>query len=308
MKKQKHIIGIIGQTASGKTKLAVELAYLLNGEIISADSRQVYKHMDIGTGKDLNEYYINNKPVPYHLIDICNPGEEYNVFRFQQDFLQVYNNITAREKQPIMCGGSVMYIDAVVSGYAFQPVPENTELRKKWQKLPDNELTEQLKKLKPLHNSTDITDRKRLERALEIAIYEQNNPQPKFPALPFVLYMPVYERSELKKRITERLKQRLQNGMIEEVENLIKHHHITIEKLKYYGLEYKIVAQYLAGELNYNDMFQKLNSAIAQFAKRQLTFYRKMQKKGVTIHTLDGNLPFNKKTDIILSEISKLNN
>jgi tRNA dimethylallyltransferase len=207
-----------------------------------------------------------------------------------------------------MCGGSVMYIDAVVSGYAFQPVPENTELRKKWQKLPDNELTEQLKKLKPLHNSTDITDRKRLERALEIAIYEQNNPQPKFPALPFVLFMPVYERSELKKRITERLKQRLQNGMIEEVENLIKHHHITIEKLKYYGLEYKFVAQYLAGELNYNDMFQKLNSAIAQFAKRQLTFYRKMQKKGVTIHTLDGNLPFNKKTDIILSEISKLNN
>ena len=159
MGNKKHIIGIIGQTATGKTKLAVELAYRLNGEIISADSRQVYKHMDIGTGKDLNEYTIHNTFIPYHLIDICEPGEEYNVFRFQQDFLAAYHNILAREKQPVMCGGSVMYIDAVVSGYAFRHVPENPKLREQWKNLPDAVLTEQLKKLKPLHNTTDITDR-----------------------------------------------------------------------------------------------------------------------------------------------------
>tara|TARA_Y100000589_G_scaffold246893_1_gene234790 strand:- start:117404 stop:118330 length:927 start_codon:yes stop_codon:yes gene_type:complete len=304
MGNKKHIIGIIGQTATGKTKLAVELAYRLNGEIISADSRQVYKHMDIGTGKDLNEYTIHNTFIPYHLIDICEPGEEYNVFRFQQDFLAAYHNILAREKQPVMCGGSVMYIDAVVSGYAFRHVPENPKLREQWKNLPDAVLTEQLKKLKPLHNTTDITDRKRLERALEIALFEQKNPQAEFPKLPFILFMPVFERTELKKRITTRLKERLQNGMIEEVENLINQHQLSVKQLKYYGLEYKLVAQYVNGELNYNDMFQKLNSAIAQFAKRQLTFYRKMQKKGVTIYPVNGNLPFDKKVDFVLNKIA----
>ncbi len=302
LKNNTIIPAIIGQTASGKTQLAVALAAGINGEIISADSRQVYCGMDIGTGKDLHEYTVNGIPVPYHLIDICQAGEQYDVFRYQQDFLSAYRDIIARNKRPVLCGGSGMYIDAVVSGYAFRKVPVDEHLRQQWKNLSDDELITQLKQLKPLHNTTDITDRKRLERALEIALFEHKHPAPEFPKLSFRLFAPVFPREELKKRITERLKQRLQNGMIDEVQRLLTNG-LSVEQLKYYGLEYKFIALYLNNELNYNDMFQKLNSAIWQFSKRQLTYFKRMEKKGHAITWINGNLPLSDKLNIILESL-----
>lgn len=282
-----NLLVILGTTASGKTKLAVELARLLNGEVMSADSRQVYKGLDIGSGKDLAEY----QEIPHHLIDIVEPGYEYNIFDFQRDFIQAFEDITTRNKFPILAGGSALYVDSIIKGYRLVEVPENPELRAELSQLEHSDLVERLKQLKPnLHNTTDLIDTQRLIRAIEIATGEQNTPEnvAYFPKItPFITAID-WERDIVKKRITLRLKERLEQGLIEEVEQLHQKG-VSWETLNFYGLEYRFVAQYLQGQLSKNDMFQKLNSAIHLFAKKQGTWMRRLEKNGTKIHWLDGN-------------------
>lgn len=295
------MIGIIGPTATGKTSLAVAIADKIGGEIISADSRQVYVGMDIGSGKDLSEFSINGRKIPYHLIDIRNPGYEYNVFEYQNDFYVAYNDITQRNKTPILCGGTGLYIEAILKGYKLINVPRNEELRKQLENKDDEELTALLAAYKELHNTSDTSDRKRLIRAIEIALYtkEHKITQEQYPKIDYRLFAIDIERDLLKKRITKRLKQRLEEGMIKEVEFLMAGG-IRAEQLKFYGLEYKFVAQYVIGELSYNDMYQKLNSAIHQFAKRQMTWYRKMERNGFKITWIPYAIPLERKIEIVL--------
>ena len=281
-----NLLVILGSTASGKTKLAVELANILDGEILSADSRQVYKGLDIGSGKDLDEY----QHIPYHLIDIVEPGYEYNIFNFQRDFITAFEEITARQKMPILAGGSALYVDSIIKGYRLIEVPENETLRAELAPLSQDLLIERLKALKPsLHNTTDLIDRSRLIRAIEIAQGELATPTnvAHFPNItPFIMAIQ-WERDIVKKRITERLKARLEQGLIEEVAQLNKQG-VSWETLNFYGLEYRFVAQYLQGQINKNDMFQKLNAAIHQFSKKQSTWLRRLEKQGNKIHWLDG--------------------
>lgn len=304
MKNNFDLIVVTGPTATGKTNLAVSLAAVFDGEIISADSRQVYRGMTIGTGKDLEDYVINGKTIPYHLIDICDAGEEYNVFRFKQDFERVYKEITSRGKIPLLCGGSGLYIEAVLKDYNLINVPPDEKLRVELQNKTDEELTETLKGMTALHNISDTSNRKRLIRAIEIAAYqkEKNIPNNKLPDLNYIIFAIDFERKELKKRITDRLKERLRNGMVEEAKDLLKGG-ITKEKLVYYGLEYKYLAEYLDGQYNYNDMFQKLNSAIHRFSKRQMTWFRKMERDGFTINWIDGTLRFEDKLKYALKQM-----
>jgi tRNA dimethylallyltransferase len=275
---------ILGPTTSGKTRLGVGIARSLSGEIISADSRQVYRGMDIGTGKDLTEY----GDIPYHLIDVVSPGEEFNVFQFQRRFLDAFADIGNRKRLPILVGGTGMYLDAVLRGYRLAQVPENPILRAGLSPLSLELLAERLKQTTSrLHNTTDLLDRERLIRAIEIAAYEhahQPEPLPKFRTLLFGVR---WDRAILRQRITNRLKERLAHGMIEEVERLHAEG-VPWEKLEFFGLEYRYVAKYLKGELTVNDMFQKLNSAIHDFAKRQETWFRRMERNGAMIHWLDG--------------------
>lgn len=281
-----NLLTILGPTASGKTRLAVSLAQELSGEIISADSRQVFRQMDIGTGKDLHEYGA----VPYHLIDLLEPGQEYSVFTFQRLFLQAFEEITARDQLPILCGGSGLYLDAALRGYRMVEVPENLQLRTKLADKSDAELVEMLLKLVPeQHNKTDLTDRNRTVRAIEIASYQPDDQaeQEPFPVIsPLVLGLR-WERAELRRRITQRLRQRLEAGMLDEIQQLHAGG-VAWERLDYYGLEYRYGGMFLRGELNRNDLFQKLNAAIHDFAKRQETWFRRMERNGVVIHWLDG--------------------
>lgn len=280
-----NLLVILGPTASGKTRLAVAAARELNGEIISADSRQVFRRMDIGTGKDLAEY----GDVPYHLIDICEPGEEFNLFAFQQLFNQAFTAITARGRLPLLVGGTGLYLDAVLRGYRLTAVAENPALRAELAALSLEALQARLLALKPqLHNSTDLLQRERLVRAIEIAAAPQPADEP--PALllkPLVCGIRI-EREELRRRITARLKERLQSGMIEEVAALLAAG-IPPERLDAYGLEYRFVSRHLGGSLNRNDMFQKLNAAIHDFAKKQENWFRRMEKQGVPIVWLDSS-------------------
>ncbi len=296
------LIVILGPTASGKTGLATALAYRINGEIISADSRQVYRGMTIGTGKDLAEYHCCGKHIPYHLIDIVEPGYEYNVFEFQKDFIRAYKEIQNHGNTPILCGGTGMYIDSVLKKYPLIKVPENEALRKELAKLPDEVLVHKLKSLKRLHNTTDITEHKRLIRAIEIATYEQTNrPALDFPGFtPFVFGISL-ERSVVRHRITQRLKSRLENGMIKEVEILLEK--LPPAKIMFYGLEYKYLTLFLTGKMSKTEMFGKLETAIHQFAKRQMTWFRRMERKGTKIHWIDGNLPKEEQVKIILSKL-----
>lgn len=298
------MIGIIGPTASGKTSLAIAVADKIGGEVISADSRQVYIGMDIGSGKDLSEFSLANKDIPYHLIDIKKPGYEYNVYEYQEDFYKAYNEIVKNNKVPILCGGTGLYIEAVLKGYKLVYVPKNEELRKELENKEDAELIALLNAYKVLHNTSDSLDRNRLIRAIEIELYTKENKivEEKYPPIDYQLFAIKYERDELKKRITYRLKERLQNGMVEEVEGLIKNG-VTVEQLKFYGLEYKFLSQYVIGEINYNDMYQKLNSAIHQFAKRQMTWYRRMERNGFDIDWIPGNYPLNRKVEHVLKAI-----
>jgi tRNA dimethylallyltransferase len=296
-----NLLTILGPTASGKTRLAVYLARELGGEIISADSRQVFRGMDIGSGKDLQEY----GDVPYHLIDILDPGAEFSVFAFQRHFLDAFERISKRAKLPILCGGTGLYLDAVLRGYRMLDVPENESLRSELGERSDEELAGILKQLKPQqHNTSDLLDRTRTVRAIEIADYELKHdgihePLPDIRPLVVGIH---WERAELRQRITERLRLRLDNGMIQEVERLLVAG-VPWERLDYYGLEYRYVGALLKGELNRNDMFQKLNSAIHNFAKRQENWFRKIEKNGVAINWVQGAAdPLSQARDIILDK------
>ena len=281
-----NLLTILGPTASGKTRLAVALANDLGGEIISADSRQVFRGMDIGTGKDLLEY----GEVPYHLIDILEPGAEFSVFAFQRLFLDAFQDITCRERLPILCGGTGMYLDAALRGYRMVKAPENPLLRAELEGKEDAELAAMLRELRPAqHNTTDLMERQRMLRAIEIARHELE-PSVETELFPEIRPLVIgirWERSELRRRITERLRQRLEGGMIEEVQRL-HNSGVSWERLAYFGLEYRFMGSYLRGELNHNDLFQKLNSAIHNFAKRQETWFRRMERNGVKIHWVDG--------------------
>lgn len=284
------LLVIIGPTAVGKTRVAVEVAHQIGGEIISADSRQVYKGLDIGSGKDLQEYSVRGKVIPYHLIDISPVEREYNLFEYQRDFLSAFRNITQKSKKPILCGGTGLYIESVVKGYRLVHAPENITLREDLEEKTDEELTTILSSYKNLHNKTDIEDRGRLIRAIEIAFYEKLNPQPEFPKLSSTVFGLRLERILIKSRITERLRSRLKNGMIEEVEELVRKG-VSLDRLFKLGLEYRYVSMFLLSDLNYNDMFQKLNSSIHAFAKRQMTWFRKMEREGISIHWIDADKP-----------------
>lgn len=281
-----NLVVILGPTATGKTKLAAELASIYNGEIISADSRQVYRGMDIGTGKDLADYFVNNTTIPYHLIDIINPQEEYNLFQFKKDFYSAFETVTQKSKLPILAGGTGLYLSAVIQNYDLHKADFEKDART-LQEMDIEKLRELLLALnQPLHNTTDLTSKERLIKAIQIAKSKAcTHDTPKIISPLVVGVNP--GREIVKQRITERLKKRLKNGMIEEVETLLRNN-VTFEKLMFFGLEYKFIALYLKGEINYNDMFQKLNSAIHGFAKRQMTWFRKMEKEGVIIHWIDG--------------------
>jgi len=301
------MITILGPTATGKTHLAVLMADKINGEIISADSRQVYKNMDIGTGKDLSEYAINGKQIPYHLINIAEPGYAYNVHEYVRDFEKAYNTITGKKKEVVLCGGSGMYIEAVLKGYAMTNVPLSEVLRKELSQKSDTELIDVLTSLKKVHNTTDLTDRERLIRAIEIeTFYKENNiTSAAEKAHKSVVFGVDYPREIIRKRITERLHQRLNNGMVEEVQALLNRG-VTPEQLKYYGLEYKFITQYIVGELRYDEMVNLLNIAIHQFAKRQMTWFRRMEKQGFEIHWIDGAWGDERKVGVVLKTHRKL--
>lgn len=299
--KKTNLIVILGCTATGKTKLATQLAYIHNGEIISADSRQVYRGMDVGTGKDLSDFIIEGKKIPYHLIDIKNAGEEYNVYEFQKDFLSVYNDIQSRGALGILCGGTGLYIESVVKGYRFIQVPENTLLRKELEQKPIDELVSILSEYKELHNTTDSVHKKRTIRAIEVALFEKENEAliRDYPQIEHQIFGVYFDREIVKKRITERLKHRLKHeGMIEEVQHLIDSG-VSTDKLKFYGLEYKLITQFILGEITREEMFNQLNVAIHQFSKRQATWFRKMERNGFKINWIDGHLPLNEKVQLI---------
>jgi tRNA dimethylallyltransferase len=291
-----NLIIVLGPTASGKTRFAAKLAKEIDGEIISADSRQIYRRMDIGTGKDREDYIVDGFTIPAHLIDIHEPGYKYNVFEFQKDFLTAFENINRNNKYPILCGGSGMYIEAVTKGYKLISVPVNESLRKSLDNKSLNELKEILSAYKKLHNKTDTDTIKRATRAIEIEEFYLGHPEHNYdlPGI-YPCYLGIkYEREKVKERITLRLKQRLESGMIEEVKSLLDEG-VNPEDLIYYGLEYKFITQFLTQKINFEEMVFHLNIAIHQFAKRQMTWFRKMEKEGCLIHWLDGELPVNEK-------------
>lgn len=291
-----NLITILGATASGKTGVAVELARRIDGEIISADSRQVYRGMDIGTGKDLAEYTVKGVQIPYHLIDIVDAGYEYNVFEYQRDFIKAFEAIQQRGKLPVVCGGTGMYIEAVLKGYQLINVPVNESLRQSLEGKDLNELESILKTYKTLHNVSDVDTVKRAIRAIEIQDYYSKNPQIEkhFPQINSLIIGIEYDRDSRRKRITDRLKARLNEGMIAEVARLLESG-IKPEQLIYYGLEYKYLTQFATGQLTYEEMFRQLETAIHQFSKRQMTWFRHMEKQGFEINWIDGTLPMKEK-------------
>jgi len=281
------LITILGPTATGKTRLAACLAKQLNGEIISSDSRQVYKYMNLGTGKDLNDYTVGGTTVPYHLIDIAEPTEEYNLYRFTIDFYEAYYKIKERKKIPFLVGGTGLYLSSIIQNYKLKQADFNPARKKELESLSEQELRELLLSLKPNpHNVTDQTEKERIIKAI---IVEESNREA-FPGKKPINSLNIgikLERDEIRKRITDRLKKRLNEGMIEEVKDLLKNG-VTFEKLAYFGLEYKYMGLYLEEKLTYEEMFQKLNTAIHRFAKRQMTWFRKMEREGVKINWFDG--------------------
>lgn len=283
------LLCVLGHTAAGKTAFAAQLADRIGSEIISADSRQVYRGMDIGTGKDYEDYQVGDHQVPVHLIDILDAGYEYNVFLFKQDFQRAFSNITERDIMPLLCGGTGMYIESVLRNYKFLHVPANQQLRKDLEQKSYEELIEMLKLYGPLHNTTDTGNRKRTIRAIEIARHQSSNPvisEEGRELHPLVLGIR-FERNQRRKRISERLQERLKSGMVEEVEGLLRTG-VPSEKLDFYGLEYRYVNSYIQGDLSYDAMTGQLNTAIHQFAKRQMTYFRGMERRGIPIHWLDG--------------------
>lgn len=302
------MITILGPTASGKTSLAAALAYEIGGEIISADSRQVYRGMTIGTGKDLDDYSVNGHKIGYHLIDIAEPGDKYNIYEYQRDFHKVYSELMRRNVRPILCGGSGLYIESVLKGYSLSTVPQNPKLRQSLSDKTLDELTEILIDLKArnnsnMHNRSDVDTAQRAIRAIEIEMYNLQHPAQnrQFPPVESVIIGVDIDRESRRKRITERLKERLQHGLVEEVKGLIDSG-LSAESLIYYGLEYKFVTEYVIGKLSRDEMFRSLEIAIHQFAKRQMTWFRGMERRGFTINWIDWHLPMADK----LEQIKKL--
>ena len=295
------MITVLGPTASGKTSFAAHLAHRLGGEIISGDSRQVYRHMDIGTGKDLEDYVVEGCGVPYHLIDIADPGEKYNVYRFQHDFLQAYNDILSRQALPILCGGTGLYIESVLRGYRLDTVPQNPTLRIMLEGKSLDELTWMLRQLKEqshslMHNTTDVDTPQRAVRAIEIETYNlTHDPEQRaFPSIPSLVIGLHIDREQRRERISRRLEKRIKEGMIAEIEGILQQG-VKPDDLIYYGLEYKFVTLHVTGQLTYEEMLRQLEIAIHQFAKRQMTWFRGMERRGVCIHWIDALAPMDEK-------------
>lgn len=306
MQNQK-MITILGPTASGKTSVAAALALRTGGEIISADSRQVYRRMDIGTGKDLADYTIGDVHIPYHLIDIAEPGTKYNLFQYQQDFHTAYNDIRSRGKLPILCGGTGLYIEAVLGGYSLSPVPQNQQLRESLEGKSLDELTQMLVDLKQkngsnMHNRTDVDTAQRAIRAIEIETYNLEHPTPErqMPPVDSLVIGINIDRELRREKITRRLKARLEEGMCDEIRSLIDGG-VNPDDLIYYGLEYKFVTEYVVGKTSYEEMFRQLEIAIHQFAKRQMTWFRGMERRGYTIHWIDAAQSMDEKVEAIMS-------
>ncbi len=313
------MITILGPTASGKTTLATALAAAMphsdtgmEAEIISADSRQVYRRMDIGTGKDLADYTVGEKQIPYHLIDICEPGTKYNLFQYQQDFSDAYKDICNRGKLPILCGGTGLYIESVLKGYNLSPVPQNPALRKSLEGKSLGELTLMLQQLKEktgsnMHNRSDVDTAQRAIRAIEIESYNLEHPIPErnMPAVPSVIFGVNINREVRREKITHRLKQRLEEGMVDEIKDLLDSG-IPVDDLIYYGLEYKFVTEYITGKTSYEEMFRSLEIAIHQFAKRQMTWFRGMERRGFTIHWIDAAWPMQAKVEEIIRKYKEV--
>lgn len=296
------LITILGPTASGKTTLAAHLAKCIKSEIISADSRQVYRSMDIGTGKDLSDYCVDGVTIPYHLIDIVDPGYKYNLFEYQRDFLQVYNHIRQKGITPILCGGTGLYIESVLKGYKLVPVPENPLLRSDLEQYSLDELTEKLKQYKQLHNTTDVDTKKRAIRAIEIEEYYLKHKAdiPEFPSINSLIIGVDIERDLRRDKISKRLRSRLDEGMVDEVKSILNSG-VSPEDLIYYGLEYKYLTNYVIGNISYDEMVTELEIAIHQFAKRQMTWFRGMERRGFTIEWVDATLSIDAKIERILS-------
>ncbi|MCF8226057.1 MAG: tRNA (adenosine(37)-N6)-dimethylallyltransferase MiaA [Bacteroidales bacterium] len=300
------MLTILGHTAAGKTRLGACTAYELDGEVISADSRQVYRGMDIGTGKDYKDYVIGEKEVAVHLVDIADAGYEYSVFEFQRDFLDAAQKIRSKSLLPVLCGGTGLYIESVIRQYNMTRVPVNSTLRKQLELKDLDELKQILKRYRKLHNITDTETRKRAIRAIEIAEYMDsvNNEQERMPTVNSLTFGVAWEREERRRRITERLKQRFAEGMIEETEDLLKRG-VGHAQLEYYGLEYKYLSRYLSGLVGYDEMFQQLNTAIHRFAKRQMTYFRGMERRGVHINWIRGELSFDEKIETIRKKYNR---
>jgi tRNA dimethylallyltransferase len=311
-KKYKHIVPndrcnlvvILGPTAGGKTAVAAQVAYHLNSAVISADSRQVYKGMDIGSGKDLEDYIVNDIQVPFHLINLHDAGYKYNIYEYQKDFYAVFESLIREGKLPVLCGGSGLYLETVLKKHTLISVPPDESLRRSFEGKSDEELIRMLSSMKKLHNHTDTSTRKRLIRAIEIETYYQKHPigidtNPEIKPLIFGIH---FDRNIQRERITRRLEERLKNGLVEEVEALLKKG-LSFNDLMYYGLEYKFVSQYLAGQRTYEEMASLLNTAIHQFAKRQMTWFRKMERDGFRINWIEGNLPMEEKLEKILKNL-----
>jgi tRNA dimethylallyltransferase len=292
------LVTVLGHTAAGKTAFAAHLAHELGGEIISADSRQVYRGMDLGTGKDYEDYLVDGRRVPFHLIDILDAGYEYNVYLFKRDFLRVFTDISERGSMPVLCGGTGLYIESVLRNYRLLNVPPDEALRMELENMDNKELVAMLKLHGPLHNITDTVHRKRLIRAIEIARYQSAEPpdEGEERELKTLVLGIRFNRETRRERITLRLRERMEAGMVEEVQGLLKAG-VTADKLDYYGLEYRYVCKYILKELSYKDMLAGLNTAIHQFAKRQMTYFRGMERRGIKIHWLDGQSSMEEKIE-----------
>ena len=301
------LLTITGPTACGKTSLAVEVAYQLKGEIISADSRQVFRGMDIGTGKDLEEYHTHGVEIPYHLIDIHDAGYEYNVYQFQNDFIRAYNTIVERGHQPILCGGTGLYVESVVKGYQLPDAPIDEAFRQSLEPYSDEELTARLASYIKLHNHTDTETRDRLLRALEIQEYARQHPEEhvRMPEMRHLIIGVAYPRDVVVERIGVRLRQRLEEGMVEEVQRLLQQG-VPPERLLRYGLEYKHLTRYLQGQCSYDDMTRDLYTDIRRFSKRQMTWFRRMERNGITIHWIDGQKTTEEKAKEVISLLKSL--
>ncbi|MEI6901343.1 MAG: tRNA (adenosine(37)-N6)-dimethylallyltransferase MiaA [Bacteroidota bacterium] len=294
------LIVILGPTASGKTALAARLAFELEGEIISADSRQVYRGMDIGTGKDLKDYLIEGMQIPVHLVDIVNPGYEYNIYEFKRDFARVYQEISSRGKQPLLCGGSGMYLESVLKGYELKPASADSRLLASLETKSREELSALLLSLRIPHNTTDLTDRVRMIRAITISLASSpaHNDHTEHPKIDSIIFGISLEPEVLRQRINSRLEERLQTGMVEEVQKLLDSG-VTPAQLKFYGLEYRYITMFIEKEIDYQTMFRLLSIAIHQFAKRQRTWFRRMERQGFNIQWIDGNFPLEEKLVLI---------